>query len=335
MEHGEKKGTGLTIFDEQISRKPDRYPWADKYCNAMWDGHWTVKKFSFASDIQDFKVTLTAPERQMIVRALSAVGQIEVSVKTFWAKLGDNLPHPSIRDLGYVMANVEVIHGKAYEKLLEVLGLEQVFEENLKLDFIAGRVKYLQKHTHRYYKDSKKQFIYALILFTLFVENVSLFSQFYVINYFSRKGLLKDTINQTAYTIKEEDLHAKVGVELIKTIRSEYPELFDKELEEKVLHEAGETFKAESHFIKWMIGEFSDEDLTVEVVEEFVKKRLNESLESVGYPKLFEIDQEKIEKTMWFYISLRGNGKTDFFSGDPVDYAKSNQSFEIEDLFED
>jgi ribonucleoside-diphosphate reductase beta chain len=301
----------------------------------MWDNHWTAKKFSFASDIQDFKVNLTEQEKTMIIRALSAIGQVEVSVKTFWAKLGDNLPHPSIRDLGYVMANVEVIHGKAYEKLLEVLGLEDIFEENLKIDFIAGRVKYLRKHTHRFYKDSKKQFIYSLILFTLFVENVSLFSQFYVINSFGKRGLLKDTVNQTAYTIKEEDCHAQVGIQLVKDIRKEYPELFDAELEEKILHEAREAVKIESTFIKWMIGAFENEDVSVDIVEEFVKQRMNESLVEINYPAIFEVDSEKIKKTEWFYVSLKGNGKTDFFSGDPVDYAKANQSFEIEDLFED
>ena len=106
----------------------------------------------------------------------SAIGQIEVAVKTFWAKLGENLPHPSLADLGYVMANVEVIHNNAYERLLQILGLEEVFEENLKLEWIQGRVNYLRKYTHKFYKNSQKQYLYALILFTLFVENVSLFS---------------------------------------------------------------------------------------------------------------------------------------------------------------
>lgn len=335
MEHGEKKGTGLTIFDEQISRKPDRYPWTAKYMQAMWDGHWSDSKFTFSSDIQDFKVKATGKQKQMIVRALSAIGQIEISVKTFWAKLGDNLPAPSIRDLGYVMANIEVIHNNAYERLLEVLGLEDVFEENLKLDFISGRVSYLKKYTHRYYKDSKKQFVYALILFTLFVENVSLFSQFYVINWFGRKGMFKDTVNQTAYTLKEEDIHAQVGIELVNEIKRELPELFDKELEDRVIHEAQEAFNAESKIIDWMVEDFSDDVLDKDILKEFVKNRINESLEQIGYRKIFDIDPDKLEKTMWFYINLRGNGKSDFFSHDPVDYAKANQSFEIEDLFDD
>ena len=122
----------MGIFDEQICRKPNLYEWTDKYIEAMHAGFWTDKEFSFASDLQDFKSKLTEEEKDVIVRTLSAIGQIEVAVKTFWAKLGDNLPHPSLQDMGYVMANVEVIHNMAYERLLSILGLEEVFEDNLK-----------------------------------------------------------------------------------------------------------------------------------------------------------------------------------------------------------
>lgn len=204
------------IFDEQISRKPNHYPWTEDYIESMHNGFWTDKEFSFKADVQQFKVNLTDQEREIIIRTLSAIGQIEVAVKTFWAKLGENLPHPALQDLGYVMANTEVIHNNAYERLLTVLGLEDVFEENLKLEWIQGRVKYLKKYTHRYYKDSKKQYLYALILFTLFVENVSLMSQFYIINWFARnKNVLKDTDQQVKYTRNEENIHALVGIKII------------------------------------------------------------------------------------------------------------------------
>ena len=193
------------IFDEQISRKPDHYPWTEEFITAMHNGFWTDKEFNFQSDIQDFKTELTDQEREIITRCLSAIGQIEVAVKSFWAKLGENLPHPSLTDLGYVMANVEVIHNNAYERLLRVLEMEHLFEENLKLDIIQGRVGYLRKYLKKHYKDARKQYVYSLILFTLYVENVSLFSQFYVINWFNRyRNVLKDTAQQVAYTSKEE-----------------------------------------------------------------------------------------------------------------------------------
>ena len=323
------------LFEEQLSRKPNLYPWTQDFINAMWSGHWTPNEFNFQSDVHDYKINLSDEEREIVKSTLSAIGQIEVAVKKFWAKVGDNLPHPSINDLGAVMSHVEVIHNIAYEKLLNVLGLDHVFEENMELDIIKGRVKYLRKYTHKYYRDSKKQYLYALVLFTLFVENVSLFSQFYVINWFNRyQNVLKDTSQQVAYTAKEETIHALVGIKLINTIREEYPELFDEELEERIISEAKEAFVCESKIIDWILGEYEGEKLNKSILKEFVKYRINNSLQQIGFNVVFEnIDETLIEEAQWFSEDVLGNTMTDFFYKRPVEYSKNNRSFDEEELF--
>lgn len=323
------------IFEEQIARKPDNYPWTEEYISAMHNGFWTDKEFNFQSDIQDFRVNLSDTEREMITRCLSAIAQIEVAVKTFWAKVGENLPHPSITDLGYVMANVEVIHNNAYERLLRVLDMEHVFEENLKLDIIQNRVKYLRKYNHKYYKDSKKQYIYSLILFTLYVENVSLFSQFYTINYFNRyKNVLKDTSQQVAYTSREEMLHAFVGIRLVNTIREEYPELFDSELEERIASSCKAAYDAEAKIIDWSVNGYKSEHLSSDILKNFIRNRLNESLKQIGYKPIFnDIDNLLLEKTGWFDEDVLGNNATDFFHKRDVGYTKKDRSYDEEDLF--
>ncbi len=324
----------MGLFEEQVSRKPDLYPWTQDFIGAMHSGFWTDKEFNFQSDLQDFRVNMTTEEQEMIVRSLSAIGQVEVSVKKFWAKLGDNLPHPSINDLGYVMANVEVIHGDAYERLLEVLGIEDAFDKILELDIIKSRVNYLRKHLHKFHADNKKQFIYSLILFTLFVENIALFSQFYTIMWFGRyKNMLKDTNKQVEYTSREEDIHAKVGIKLIKTLQKEYPELFDDELKKKIIYESEQAVKYEFEIIEWIINGFDHPKLNSPLLKEFVKDRMNDSLKEIGYDKIFEVDKEILKEADWFNECLLGNNMTDFFHGRPTEYSKKNQSFDEGDLF--
>lgn len=323
------------IFEEQVARKPDHYPWTEDFITAMHNGFWTDKEFNFQSDIQDFKVNLNDKEKDMVTRCLSAIAQIEVAVKTFWAKVGENLPHPSITDLGYVMANIEVIHNNAYERLIEVLEMESIFEENLKLDIIQNRVKYLRKYLHKYYKDSKKQYVYSLILFTLYVENVSLFSQFYTINYFSRfRNLLKDTSQQVAYTSREEHIHALVGIKLVNTIRSEYPELFDEELIERIRSECIEAFNAECKIIDWSVNGYESEHLSSPLLKNFLKNRFNDSLKQIGIEPVFnDIDADMLEKTEWFDEDVHGNTSTDFFFKRPTEYSKKDKSYSEDDLF--
>ena len=323
------------IFEEQISRKPDNYPWTEEFITAMHSGFWTDKEFNFQSDIQDFKVNLNDTERDMVSRSLSAIAQIEVAVKTFWAKVGENLPHPSITDLGYVMANVEVIHNNAYERLLDVLDMNEIFEENLKLDIIQNRVKYLRKYLHKYYKNAKKQYVYSLILFTLYVENVSLFSQFYTINYFNRyRNLLKDTAQQVKYTSREELLHAMVGMKLVNVIREEYPEIFDDEFIERIRHECEEAYKAEAKIIEWSVNGYESEYLSTPILQNFLKNRFNESLKEIGIDPVFtDVDDALLEKTEWFEEDVLGNAATDFFHSRPVEYSKKDRCFDESELF--
>ena len=322
------------LFEEQISRKPDLYPWTKPFIDAIWQGFWTPDEFNFRSDYSQFKSDLTEEEQEVIVRALSAIGQIEVAVKTFWASIGDQMPHPSIRDLGYAMANSEVIHNLAYEKLLDVLHLTEVFEKNLSEKVIIGRVNYLRKYLKKVYKNSRKQYIYSIILFTLFVENVSLFSQFYIIMHFNRnKAVLKDCAQQVQYTRNEEMLHAQVGVKIIQTLREEYPELFDEELEARIKEETVDSIKSESKVIDWIMNGYEVEGLNAEILKAFTIKRMKESLDQIGFDSShLEYDQELADQTYWFDEELLGTNMTDFFQKRPVEYSRG-QGISADDLF--
>lgn len=311
------------LFDEQISRKPNLYPWTQQFIDAIWQSHWTPNEFNFRSDYGQFKSELTEDQRGVIVRALSAIGQIEIAVKTFWASLGRNLPHPGLSDLGFVMAHNEVIHNQAYEKLLDVLGLQHVFEDNLKEPVVADRVRYLRKYTERNFADDRKQYVYAITLFTLFVENVSLFSQFLIVMHFNRFGnVLKDTAQQIEYTRNEEQLHAEVGIKIIQTLRQEYPDLFDFDLERRIISEAGEALKAESKVIDWIMQGYEEPGLNADILKSYIHDRIQKSLARIGYHCHDWIDPDHLRQVRWMDEEALGGTRTDFFHKRPTTYAK-------------
>lgn len=325
----------MGLFDEQVSRKPDLYPWTKDFMDAMWNGFWTANEFSFKSDYAQFKSELSPQEQQIVTRTLASIGTIEIAVKKFWAKLGDNLPHPSISDLGFVLSNQEVIHNRAYEKLLEVLGLDKIFEEILEEPVIKNRMEYLRKYLKKVYKDdSRKQYVYAIILFSLFVENISLYSQFYIIQNFNKyKNILKDTSNQVSYTMQEEGVHALVGIKIINTLRGEYPELFDSDLECRILEETAAAVDAEFKIVDWVLGDYESENLSAPILKTYLANRMNESLEQIGFKPSLTINQEQLEKSQWFRDEEFTNTKADFFHRRPIDYSKNTVTNDIDELF--
>ncbi len=168
----------------------------------------------------------------------------------------------------------------------------------------------------------------------MFVENIALFSQFYTISWFGRyKNLLKDTNKQVEYTSREENLHAMIGMKLINVIRKEHPDLFDEELENKIISEAKEAVKYELQIIEWIVNGYKAEKLSSEILKEFVMNRMNESLKEIGYYPIFDVNKEIISKTVWFDEQVLGNNMSDFFHSRPVEYSKKSKSFSEEDLF--
>lgn len=221
------------------------------------------------------------------------------------------------------------IHGNAYERLLEVLGIEDSFEEILNLKIIKNRVTYLKKHLEHFSFNDKQQFIYSLILFTLFIENISLFSQFYIISWFNKnKNLLKDTNKQIEYTAREEFIHTLVGIKIVNTLREEYPNLFDEELKEKIIKESKNAVEYECEIVNWILEDVNYPDLNPTVVREFLTNRLNWALNQIGYGTPFVTKEEEIKKTTWFDELLLSNSMTDFFHGKPTEYVQKSQSFD-------
>ena len=108
---------------------------------------------------------------------------------------------------------------------------------------------------------------------------------------------------------------------------------FDEELEERIAHEAQAAFVAESKIIDWMVNGFNETGLNANILKEFIKNRINDSLEKIGFSSAFEVDTSALEDTMWFEEELMGNNATDFFHSRPVEYSKNSQTFDADDLF--
>ena len=69
------------------------------------------------------------------------------------------------------------------------------------------------------------------------------------------------------------------------------------------------------------------------VINEFLKNRFNNSLESIGIEKVFEVDQSLVLETEWFDDEIIGTKHGDFFVKRSINYSKRSQSITNDDLF--
>ena len=322
------------IFKKRISLKPYEYPELYEYVSAIRHSYWIHTEFNYVGDVQNFKVNIDEKERNVIRNAMLAIAQIEVAVKTFWGDVYKKIPKPEVGAVGATFAESEVRHTDAYSHLLEILGHNDVFKDIDKIPVLMKRVNYLEKALTHAKSEDNRDYSQSVLLFALFIEHVSLFSQFLVIMSFNKyKNFFKGISNAVEATSKEEQIHGLFGIELINIIKQENPEWFDAEFEKQVTQLCEEAFESELQVIDWIFEKGELEFIKKDVVIEFIKQRFNNSLESVGVEKIFTTDGTLLAQSDWFYDEVIATKHGDFFNKKSINYNKKSKSITSEDLF--
>ncbi|CCV66685.1 Ribonucleoside-diphosphate reductase, beta subunit [Paracholeplasma brassicae] len=223
------------IFKPRLSLKPYEYKDLVEYVDAIRHSYWIHTEFNYTSDIQDFKVLANNVEQEAIRRSMLAIAQIEVSVKTFWGDIFKHLPKPEIGSVGYTFAESEVRHHDAYSHLLELLGLNDAFETISSVPAMIKRINYLDYMNQTSKQFDEKSYTISILLFSLFIEHVSLFSQFLIIMSFNKyQNRFKGISNVIEATSKEEQIHGLFGIDVVNIIKQENPTWFDESMSYRI-----------------------------------------------------------------------------------------------------
>lgn len=324
----------MGIFDKRVNYKPFEYPEVLDFVDAINNSYWLHSEVNFTADIQDFHSQLSDVERNAIKNSLLAIAQIEVAVKTFWGNLYLHMPKPELNGLGATFAECEFRHSEAYSRLLEVLGYNHEFEKLIEVPVIRKRVEYLSdvlKDSNSY---QPKEYVSSLLMFSILIENVSLFSQFAIILSFTRfKGFMKNVSNIIAWTSVDEQIHANAGMYLIKKIKEEQPELLQQEDIDHIYKLVNDSVELEAEILDWIFEMGEIENISKNNLLNFMKHRVDESLKNIGMEKIFNISSEDYKPMQWFEEEVFGNSLDDFFAKRPVDYTKHDKSITAEDIF--
>jgi ribonucleoside-diphosphate reductase beta chain len=257
-----------------------------------------------------------------------------VAVKTFWGNIYQKMPKPEIGSIGATFAESEVRHHDAYSHLLEILGLNEEFKNLKDNPVIMNRVRYLESSLKNASSDENRDYAESILLFALFIEHVSLFSQFLIIMSFNKhKNVLKGISNVVEATSKEEQIHGNFGIDVIRIIKEENPEWFDESLVQNIQTQCKRAYNAEAGIVDWIFETGELDFIPANQVKEFIKNRFNNSLSSIDIDPVFEIDDSLVEQTEWFDDEIIGTKHGDFFVKRSINYNKRSKSVTADDLF--
>lgn len=237
------------------------------------------------------------------------------------------------KDSVSIEKNSEIRHENAYATLLEKLGMDDLFEHIGEYPALMGRVEYIENFLSN--KElSKSHFILSLIMFSLFVEHISLFGQFLVIMSFNKhKNMFKGISNAIEATSKEEEIHGRFGIALYGILKEEHPELFTEEFYQELTTLADSALKAEKDILHWIFEEGDLDFIDLATAENYIIHRYNNSLEILGIEAPYLVDEKLLDKTRWFDQEVLSGKENDFFYKRSTDYSKKQKQITADDLF--
>ena len=137
------------------------------------------------------------------------------------------------------------------------------------------------------------------------------------------------------WSVRDESLHSKMGCQLFRHMCQEDNHLL-QDCKKDVIDAAESMLKAEEKYIDKMFEKGDIENLKAYDLKQFIRKRLNEKINELGYINIgeyFEFDKEAASKLDWFYHLTGGHTHTDFFAIRPTDYSKANEGEDFQDIW--
>ena len=308
------------ITDIRNYYKPFEYQTAFDFYKDQHRAHWLADEVPLASDLNDWKLKLTEPEKNLIGNILKSFAQTEVHVNDYWStKVSIWFPKPEIQAMARVFADFESIHAEAYARLNEELGLDN-FKAFLEDETSKAKIERLIETPGETIEDRAV----SLAIFSAFTEGVNLFSSFAVLMSFQLRNLMKGTGQIVEWSVRDESLHSKAGCWLFRTLLEEQPELNTDELREKIIEACHLSVQLEFDFIDKAFEMGSIDGLNKEQLKNFIKARANEKMIELGYKAIYnDIDPNLLKQIEWFGHLTSGKSHTDFFSNRVTNYSKS------------
>jgi len=314
----------MALLTPRPTYAPFEYEEAYKFWELQQQSHWLHTEVAMASDINDWKLNLSEPEKQVIGNILKGFTQSEIFIQEYWGSMVSKwFKKPEIQMMAASFSSMESVHAVSYAYLNQSLGLED-FSAFLHEPTAKAKIDRLISTKGK----SKDEIALSLAIFSAFNEGVSLFSSFAVLLNFSRFNKLKGVGQIIAFSIKDESLHSEAGCWLFRKLVEECPEIWTDELKKQIYEAARLTVELEDAFIDKAFEGGEIEGLTIADLKNFIRFRCNDRLHSLGLKSNWKnLDKTAIQRMEWFSVLSGGVSNSDFFASRVSEYSRGTHDW--------
>jgi ribonucleoside-diphosphate reductase beta chain len=218
---------------------PMTYTWARQHYKDALANTWTPEEIPMQDDIEQWKsdTALTEEERKLILWNLGFFSTAEsLTANNIVLAVYNHVTNPECRQYMLRQAFEEAVHTDTFIYCCDSLGLDP--------DYIYGMYEQIPsiKEMDEYVinlttsvldptfstqgTENIRQFIHDLVGFYVIMEGIFFYAGFAMMLALKRSGKMVGIGEQFEYIMRDESLHLAFGVDLINTIKAEFPDVW-------------------------------------------------------------------------------------------------------------
>ena len=301
-----------------------KYDWANVLYRTMLNNFWIPEEISLNEDIKQFPY-LTSGERNAFDKIISFLNFLDSIQCENLPGLSRYVTAAEVSSLLNIQAFQEEIHAQSYSYILDTvtnpITRDKIYDEWREDKNLLERNRFIADKYQRFSDEPTKE--------NYILEGIYFYSGFAFFYTLARQGKMTATSTIFKYINRDEVTHLVLFQNILKELRNEEPELFNKDTEEKLRDMMKQGVENE---ISWGQYVTNDEIMGINnhLIDQYIKYLSNLRLQAIGLSPLYpEITTNPMPWIEGF--SNLNNTKTDFFEAKVTNYTKA-AAFNFDDL---
>ncbi len=227
---------------------PMTYNWAREYYKAGVANNWTPEEVSMQKDVENWKskTDLSETERRLILWNLGFFSTAEsLTANNIVLAVYQHITNPEARQYLLRQAYEEAIHTDTFIYCCDTLGLDpdEIYNMYLTIPSIEAKDNYVVELTKSVFDptfttegdENIRKFVHDLVGYYVIMEGIFFYAGFAMMLALKRQGKMIGIGEQFEYIMRDESLHLAFGCDLIKTIRTENPQIWTEEFQDEIV----------------------------------------------------------------------------------------------------
>lgn len=304
-----------------------KYNWANKLYRTMMANFWIPEKVSLTQDILDYK-RLTKAEQVAYDGILSFLVFLDSIQVNNLPNINDSITAPEVSLVISIQDYQEAIHSQSYAYTIESVipknKREKIYEFWRTDSILLERNKYIAQIYQDYIDDNSDKNYFKVIVANYLLEGLYFYNGFNFFYNLASRNLMIGTSDVIRYINRDELTHCVLFENVIKTIKNEFPDMYDSDIIKEMTEIATEQ---EIHWTNHIIGE-DILGISEDSTDRYTKWMANKRLLAIGETKLY-VD-EKYDKNPYVHLEKiadtegEGDVKGNFFESSVTSYNQSS-----------